>query len=287
MSTQKSQTGYIKYHTRIKELTGCGEDYLVVTGKNCEPTCNISRRSAKCRQQAKYVIKVFEEQDLFMVWDCARHREYKNIGAAQSAYSSVASWEDIKWSESPIIDFYKQIGFGGAERPYEKVLIVQMSFFDQFFMNCEEYMSFNEFDQHFPRNDDNAIDTAHAWSTPHGRQRYSTSKLSRDASFSKQVLAAYGYRCAVCGCDIKEMLQAAHEHGYTVAETSYDDPAHGICLCANHHLLYDSDLLIIDLPKRRYMCNAEMRDLKWYAHYSEKEEGIFVELPAPTEEVKE
>ena len=88
-------------------------------------------------------------------------------------------------------------------------------------------------------------------------------------------------------CDIKEMLQAAHEHGYTVAETSYDDPAHGICLCANHHLLYDSDLLIIDLPKRRYMCNAEMRDLKWYACYSKKEEGIFVELPAPTEDGNE
>ena len=283
MSTQKSQTGYIKYHTRIKELTGCGEDYLVVAGKNCEPTCNISSRYAKCRQQAKYVIKVFEAQDLFMVWDCARHREHKSIGAAQSAYSSVASWEDIKWGESPIIDCYKQIGSGGAERPYEKVLIVRMSFFDQFFMNCEEYMSFNEFDEHFPCNNGNAINAAHKWSTQRVRQRYSTSRLSRDASFSKQVLEAYGYRCAICGCDIREMLQAAHEHGYTVAETSYDDPAHGGCLCANHHLLYDSDMLIIDLPNKSYMCKSEICNRKWYAQYFEKKEGLFVQLPVQGE----
>ena len=83
------------------------------------------------------------------------------------------------------------------------------------------------------------------------------------------------------------MLQAAHEHGYTVAETSYDDPAHGICLCANHHLLYDSGLLIIDLPKKRYMCKAEIRDQKWYAHYSKQEEGRFVERPVLTEEGEE
>lgn len=287
MTTKKSQSGCVEYHSRIEELVGCGEDYLVAVGQSCEPTCNISKRSPKRRERAKYVVKVFEEQDLFMVWDCARHREYKSIGAAQSTYSSVASWEDIKWGDSPIIDFYKQIGFGGAERPFEKVLIVRMAFFDQFFLNCEEYMSFNEFDEHFPCNDGNAIKTAHKWATQRIRQRYSTSKLSRDASFSKRVLDAYGYRCAVCGCDIQEMLQAAHEHGYTVAETSYDDPAHGICLCANHHLLYDSGLLIIDLPKKRYMCKAEIRDQKWYAHYSKQEEGRFVERPVLTEEGEE
>jgi hypothetical protein len=283
MRQDKTQTGYTKYQNRIEELTDCREDYLVAVGQNCEPTCNILKRSPKHRERAKYVVKVFEAQDLFMVWDCARHREYKSIGAAQSAYSSVASWEDIKWGESPIIDCYKQIGSGGAERPYEKVLIVRMSFFDQFFMNCEEYMSFNEFDEHFPCNNGNAINAAHKWSTQRVRQRYSTSRLSRDASFSKQVLEAYGYRCAICGCDIREMLQAAHEHGYTVAETSYDDPAHGVCLCANHHLLYDSDMLIIDLPNKSYMCKSEICNRKWYAQYFEKKEGLFVQLPVQGE----
>ena len=283
MRQDKTQTDYTKYQNRIEELTDCREDYLVAVGQNCEPTCNISKRSLKHRERAKYVVKVFEAQDLFMVWDCARHREYKSIGAAQSAYSSVASWEDIKWGESPIIDCYKQIGSGGAERPYEKVLIVRMSFFDQFFMNCEEYMSFNEFDEHFPCNNGNAINAAHKWSTQRVRQRYSTSRLSRDASFSKQVLEAYGYRCAICGCDIREMLQAAHEHGYTVAETSYDDPAHGVCLCANHHLLYDSDMLIIDLPNKSYMCKSEICNRKWYAQYFEKKEGLFVQLPVQGE----
>lgn len=283
MRQDKTQTGYTKYQNRIEELTDCREDYLVAVGQNCEPTCNISKRSPKRRERAKYVVKVFEAQDLFMVWDCARHRGYKSIGAAQSAYSSVASWEDIKWGESPIIDCYKQIGSGGAERPYEKVLIVRMSFFDQFFMNCEEYMSFNEFDEHFPCNNGNAINAAHKWSTQRVRQRYSTSRLSRDASFTKQVLEAYGYQCAICGCDIREMLQADHEHGYTVAETSYDDPAHGVCLCANHHLLYDSDMLIIDLPNKSYMCKSEICNRKWYAQYFEKKEGLFVQLPVQGE----
>ena len=87
MTTKKSQSGCVEYHSRIEELVGCGEDYLVAVGQSCEPTCNISKRSPKRRERAKYVVKVFEEQDLFMVWDCARHREYKSIGAAQSTYS--------------------------------------------------------------------------------------------------------------------------------------------------------------------------------------------------------
>lgn len=45
--------------------------------------------------------------------------------------------------------------------------------------------------------------------------------------------AMYGY----CGPD--QVLEAAHRHGRTVAEGNYFDMADGVCLCANHHRLYD------------------------------------------------
>ena len=270
-----------EYWSKIDELTGRGTDYLVSCGTPVKPYCDISKLAGN--KSAKYVVKICWRHDLFIVWDCERHREYSNAGAAQSSYSCGDSWEDIKWNESPILDCYKQMGNRGADKPYEKVTIVRLSFFDEFFANCEEYMSFNEFDNHFPHHDKGAYAAAKNWSSPQKRKRYSTSKLSRDVLFRERVLEAYGYRCAVCGCDIPEMLQAAHEHGHTVVETDHDDPNHGVCLCANHHLMYDSELLEIDIPNRKYQCKAEMHGRKWYSTFSEKEEGRFVdrtELPA-------
>ena len=265
-----------EYTRRVEKLTGCIGNYEVSIGNgSVNPNGSLKENSG-----IKYFVRIFECHDLFIVWDCDRRRE---VGGTLKTYSCASSWEKIKWDDSPIIDYYKQLGNCGADKPYEKVAIVQLSFFDEFFANCEEYMSFNEFDNHFPHHDKGANAAAKNWSSPQKRKRYSTSKLSRDVLFRERVLEAYGYRCAVCGCDIPEMLQAAHEHGHTVVETDHDDPNHGVCLCANHHLMYDSELLEIDIPNRKYQCKAEMHGRKWYSTFSEKEEGRFVdrtELPA-------
>lgn len=84
------------------------------------------------------------------------------------------------------------------------------------------------------------------------RRRYSLTKLQRKAEFRAQVLEAYGNQCAVCRCGIIQVLQAAHLHGYEVADTdlSADKVEHGICLCANHHLMYDNNLIDLNLSEK-------------------------------------
>ena len=54
----------------------------------------------------------------------------------------------------------------------------------------------------------------------------------------------YGAECAVCGIDIRSMLQAAHIVAKEFKGT--DDPLNGLMLCANHHLAFDAKLFSID-----------------------------------------
>lgn len=64
-------------------------------------------------------------------------------------------------------------------------------------------------------------------------------------------------RCALCGCEIQEIIQAAHIWG--VAQISKDKSVddnkkfehaisghNGIWLCQNHHRLFDSNIILID-----------------------------------------
>jgi putative restriction endonuclease len=69
----------------------------------------------------------------------------------------------------------------------------------------------------------------------------------RDARFRKNVLVAYGFRCAVSGIQL-DLVDAAHiipvEH-----ERGTDELKNGICLSALHHRAFDSGLIGI---KRDY-----------------------------------
>ena len=95
------------------------------------------------------------------------------------------------------------------------------------------------------------------------REKYTAERLKRDSGFRKEVLEAFDYRCFVCGVDIVEVLQAAHEHGYEPGKTNWDDPKHGICLCANHHLMYDKGLIMINKKKITYNEDG----LRYYKQY--------------------
>lgn len=264
----------LSFQTRIDRLTGHGTDFIVVTGKSgSEPDCNIGQRYPATRKRAKYVIKTFEEDGFFIVWNYERHKEMHNAGASINSCSLGISLDSIDFSFEKFIDVYKQLGHRGPKQPFEKVLIVKESFFENFFLECDRYMAFNEEDISFPTTNSDAVNRAHSWANSLLRKRYSTSQAKRDAIFRDEVLTRYHCRCAICGCDVVTMLQAAHEHGYTVAETSYDDPEHGICLCANHHLLYDKEELEIDLAKGIFIANKQIRKLKWFPDYKLCETG--------------
>ncbi len=97
----------------------------------------------------------------------------------------------------------------------------------------------------------------------------------RDARFRKNVLAAYGYRCAVSGIQL-ELVDAAHivpvEH-----EKGTDELKNGICLSALHHRAFDLGLIGV---KRDYSVilndrrMSELRTIGWDGGAAEFKAGL-------------
>lgn len=63
-------------------------------------------------------------------------------------------------------------------------------------------------------------------------------------AFRDALLAAYGGRCAVTGCPVPDVLEAAHIHPYRGEETNH--PSNGLLLRADLHTLLDCGLLAVD-----------------------------------------
>jgi len=76
------------------------------------------------------------------------------------------------------------------------------------------------------------------------RARRTASRYVRDAKFSRDVRAAYGNRCAMCGVALDLVVGA---HIYPVgAPGSQDRVWNGMALCHNHHAAFDAFQIWID-----------------------------------------
>jgi hypothetical protein len=62
--------------------------------------------------------------------------------------------------------------------------------------------------------------------------------------FRRELMKAYGGRCAVTGCDLSEALEAAHILAYRGAETNHVQ--NGILLRGDLHTLFDRGLIGVD-----------------------------------------
>lgn len=62
--------------------------------------------------------------------------------------------------------------------------------------------------------------------------------------FAFDVYKRYGTECAVCGLNVKGLLQAAHL--LSKKDGGSDDPRNGLPLCANHHLAFDRGYWCMD-----------------------------------------
>lgn len=82
-------------------------------------------------------------------------------------------------------------------------------------------------------------------------------------AFRAALLAAYGGRCAVTGCDVEAVLEAAHISPYS--GPSSDHVCNGLLLRADIHTLFDSGLLAFDPETRRVVLADRLRRSD-YAH---------------------
>ena len=73
-------------------------------------------------------------------------------------------------------------------------------------------------------------------------------RRTRDPEFRKRVLRAYGYRCAVCGFDVRignrlVALEAGHIKWHQAGGPDIEN--NGIALCSIHHKLFDTGVFTL------------------------------------------
>ena len=88
----------------------------------------------------------------------------------------------------------------------------------------------------------------------------SVSKKLRDVSFRRRVLTAYGFRCAVCGIQLK-LVEAAHIVPVNHVKST-DETRNGLALCALHHKAYDQALITIKDDYSVLLNQAQARELQ-------------------------
>lgn len=79
----------------------------------------------------------------------------------------------------------------------------------------------------------------------------STLRIVRDTQLSKGVKTLYNYTCQVCGLRISEgtigYAEAAHIRPLGSYHKGFDIPSNIICLCPNHHVMFDLGIFSINL----------------------------------------
>jgi hypothetical protein len=79
---------------------------------------------------------------------------------------------------------------------------------------------------------------------------------SGQARFREMILRAYGSRCAVTGCDVQEVLEAAHIRPHRGARSNVI--SNGICLRADLHRLWDTGRLAVHESTLKVLLSESM-----------------------------
>lgn len=156
---------------------------------------------------------------------------------------------------------------------YEKILLVGKNALSEFCEHYRDYLNPSINDSNFKSPvyyiDDNVKLRVFYYDEMTDRkengQRESdiVSRYRRNPSFRNSVLKNYNYTCIVCGCNEPRILEAAHI--VSVADGGNDNLENGVCLCRNHHKLFDSGLLEIDLDNKSFKCLSDTeKQSSWY-----------------------
>lgn len=218
-----------------------------------------------CRKKkystANILIFLNTNKEIAIIWNLKRQRDCGHIIKTQSLTS--CSWDSVLPANNEIKDWYRRIG-NLLDHPFEKVLAMN---FDTLIANINDLYQLLEFDitdKGIPKQ----LIVQEKLSNQ-SRTKRTVEKWNRDARFRNQVLEAYGKQCAICRCKEEKILEAAHIK--PVYEGGSDEKENGICLCRNHHRMFDERLIKIDFE------NLELRDVSnsvqlmaWYKEFNDK-----------------
>lgn len=231
-------------------------------------------------QEIKFVILAIEETDVFIIWD---YRIHHGEGVSRMVTLTHKIDEIINPVDTPVFwPYYKTIHEtiqpdkeqdvdSKKTKSYEKVYVVDRENMAHFLSNLNFYMKFNEYDINYPlQKSGNTIKESWGVFDEKGtRLKYSSLARKRDYRFRNAVIDLYK-KCIVCGCSDQSILQAAHLHGHEVSnnEKADDNPKYGICLCANHHLMYDRGQIEINTDNDRVtIVDSTLNNMEWFGSF--------------------
>ena len=226
-----------------------------------ETTYNASTENYQTADMAVYI---HEKYRVAIVWDLENRRRNNRV---IKSFSIAETWKDILLQNGQIRAIYKRMG-SDDQAPCEKVLVLDV---DTLFSISEDlylYVKVNSDDIEYP-DEGKKVDNGRYDVVDDGnRSRFSTSRWERDRKFRITVLDAYDRRCAICRCDEEKLLEAAHI--VAVSDGGSDNPENGICLCANHHIMFDKELIKISFDKHILTDVEEsVKKMPWYPVFKE------------------
>jgi len=203
----------------------------------------------------------------YVAWNVLLHKKYLN----ENNYNSHSFGVELKRefinkfqnSTESIFSFYgKPKGF----EMYEKVVVIKESFLLDFCNDPFGYLMPNPNDKEYKKNTMFAtpdspepkliseFEKSNKYQTEIVRKRYSVERISRDTHFREKVFSKYNPpHCIICGTKIKSILEAAHIKA--VKDNGNDSSENGICLCCNHHKMFDDNLIDIDTKHKYFSVN--------------------------------
>ena len=97
-----------------------------------------------------------------------------------------------------------------------------------------------------------------------GRQRVLREVVSRQGqqSFRQELIRAYGGRCAISGCTVIDVLEAAHISPYRGPETNH--VTNGLLLRADLHTLFDLGRLCVDPETMRLVVADSLKGTEYH-----------------------
>jgi hypothetical protein len=96
-----------------------------------------------------------------------------------------------------------------------------------------------------------------------GRRRALRSIALREGEpeFRKRLMSHYRARCAITGCRVEEVLEAAHIRPYRGTKTNHS--ANGLLLRSDLHTLFDRHLITVDRSTMRVLVSPELAGTKY------------------------
>lgn len=86
--------------------------------------------------------------------------------------------------------------------------------------------------------------------------------------FRESVLSAYERKCAITGCAVEDVLEAAHIYPYKGDDT--DHPSNGLLLRADFHTLFDLHLVAIHEDSMKLLISSKLNDPHYMKYHGKK-----------------